>query len=97
MSHTHLLLTRFNVRESEEFKLALDEKWLDGRVKLFEEYCLPSVQKQTDSNFKWVILWDGETPQRFRDLEGKYSALLKCELHFEADALQRKRPQYPRP
>lgn len=83
MSHTHLLLTRFNVRESEEFKLALDEKWLDGRVKLFEEYCLPSVQKQTDSNFKWVILWDGETPQRFRDLEGKYSALLKCELHFE--------------
>ncbi len=83
MKCTHLLLTRFNVRESELFKQALDETWLDGRVRLFEKYCLPSIQKQTRKNFKWIILWDGGTPDKYRDLERKYSKMVGCQLHFE--------------
>lgn len=83
MKCTHLLLTRFNVRESELFKQALDEAWLDGRVRLFEKYCLPSIQKQTCTSFKWIILWDGSTPAKYRNLESKYSKMVGCQLHFE--------------
>lgn len=83
MNYTHLLLTRFNVRESEKDKLALNEEWLEERIRLFEKYCLPSVKGQTDKNFKWVLLLDGGTPDRFKALESRYAQEVGCELHFE--------------
>ena len=83
MNYTHLLLTRFNVRESEEDRLALNEEWLEQRIRLFEMYCLPSIKGQTDKNFKWVLLLDGGTPERFKALESRYAQEVGCELHFE--------------
>jgi len=38
------------------------DEWLENRIKLFETYTLPSVLRQTDKNFKWVIRCKKDTP-----------------------------------
>ena len=81
--YTHLLLTRFNVRESEQYKLALDKQWLEYRFSLFDKYCFPSVQKQTNTDFKWILLFDKSTPECYKNLESKYQKQVDFELHFE--------------
>lgn len=83
MSYTHLLLTRFNVRGSEADALALDEAWLERRFELFDKYCFPSIASQSCKDFKWIILFDGKTPERFRELEKGYQDRASLELHFE--------------
>ena len=44
----------------------LDDEWHIHRFGLFENYCLPSVQNQTNKNFKWLIFFDESTPDKFR-------------------------------
>lgn len=44
----HFIITRFNY--------APDYKYLPERIKLFEQYTLPSLQKQTNKNFMLVVL-----------------------------------------
>lgn len=64
----HFILTRFNVREPWTGKsrlLGLDEGWLDRRFELFERVCLPSMARQTEKSFQWLIFLDEETPDRF--------------------------------
>lgn len=34
---------------------------------LFENYCLPSVKKQTNQNFIWFVFFDINTPDSFRN------------------------------
>lgn len=83
MRYTHLLLTRFNVRESEADSLALNEAWLAKRFELFDNYCFPSIINQTCKDFKWIILLDGKTPEKFRQLEHEYHNKAGLELYFE--------------
>lgn len=47
--------------------IGLDPDWLADRFRLFEAFCYPSVKSQTDQNFKWIVLFDEETPQPFKD------------------------------
>jgi len=50
----HFLLTRFSVPNPHGDEPT--DNWLQERFKLFERYCLPSVQVQSCPNFKWGLL-----------------------------------------
>lgn len=62
-SLAHYLVTRFNLRESLADRRALDPSWLAGRLDLFERFCLPTVKGQTEQNFRWLVMFDPETPE----------------------------------
>lgn len=64
----HVILTRFNLpSKGPESFIRAREGWLVDRVKLFEQYCLPSVRMQTSSNFSWIIYFDPESPDWLRE------------------------------
>jgi hypothetical protein len=64
----HFVLTPFYVRRyfsgSPEPRLAPHE-WLADRMKLFEDFCLPSVLSQSDRSFDWFIYIDESTPAHY--------------------------------
>jgi hypothetical protein len=63
----HILLTRFNIlMPGWPSQLHLNPDWLDGRFKLFEDMCLPSVAAQTNQNFDWLIFFDSHTPEKYK-------------------------------
>ncbi len=67
---THVVMTRFNMpTPGRESQIRNRPGWLEGRFDLFERYCLPSIAAQTAprENFHWMIFFDVETPQPFRD------------------------------
>lgn len=60
----HVLLTRFNLpSEGVERTIRSREGWLRDRIALFELYCLPSVQAQTNQAFHWIIYFDPASPE----------------------------------
>lgn len=64
--YTHFLITRFNIKVSglgpEGLDSSLvDEHWFEQRMKLFEMNCAPSVLRQTQINFTWLIYVDPST------------------------------------
>jgi hypothetical protein len=83
----HFIVTRFNLplfKAKVDGKVVgnLDETWLAGRFDLFERYCLPSVKGQTCQDFRWIVLFDAATPQKFKDrfksyCDG-YNRLIPC-------------------
>jgi hypothetical protein len=59
----HVILTRFNVPSAGlESRIRAKEGWLRERMALFETFCLPSVQAQTNADFRWIIYLDPESP-----------------------------------
>ncbi|MGZ5527416.1 MAG: glycosyltransferase [Limisphaerales bacterium] len=61
------VLTRFNVPLPwTKSNFGLDDKWLEHRFALFENFCLPSVAGQTKRDFCWLLLIDAKTPDRWR-------------------------------
>lgn len=69
------LLTRFNLRLYKRNKFlqpVSDEPWLEERFALFERYCLPSIEAQTNKDFRWFVLFDSETPERFKNRVAAY-------------------------
>lgn len=54
MKFTHLIVSRVNIRWTEQSK---DEKWLRDRIFLLNRTLRPSIQAQTNKNFKFVTLW----------------------------------------
>lgn len=75
MKNKHFLITLFNLRlwsiDKSHIATHTDE-WLMKRFKLFETYCLPSVQQQTTKEFIWLCLFDAETPQFYKNKIEKY-------------------------
>lgn len=65
----HFILTRFNIPTPWEHERSIrtQDGWLEGRFKLFEDYCLPSIQNQTRQDFEWVIFFDAATPDKFKE------------------------------
>ncbi|MFA5208586.1 MAG: glycosyltransferase [Candidatus Paceibacterota bacterium] len=41
------------------------EAWMEHRVKLFEEYCLPAMYRQTNKNFIWLLSFSNLTPWKY--------------------------------
>lgn len=65
----YFILTRFNLRlftENKHRERINKAEWLVERFDLFERYCLPSVMNQSVKEFKWICLFDSDTPQIFR-------------------------------
>lgn len=64
----HFITTPFCVRRSfkGQVKPQLPSaQWLDHRLKLFEDFCLPSVTSQSDQNFEWFIYFDELIPVEY--------------------------------
>lgn len=66
-NYKHLLLTRFNIDSGDAADYRLNDAYLKVRFELFERYCLPSVQNQTNQNFIWLLLLDENTPNDYKD------------------------------
>jgi hypothetical protein len=77
----HFLMTKFNVRfadwstfrNSNTFGLP---DWMNHRFQLFDRFCFPSIQNQTNKNFTWLVLFDRETRLEDRERIGKYQRQL---------------------
>ncbi len=69
----HYLITRFNLRNpnwdvTKNNETLLNEDWMSSRIKLFENYCLPSVIAQTNKNFTWLLYFDTSTSGFYKDV-----------------------------
>lgn len=85
MQFKHYLITRFNLRNpnwdvTKNQEEVLTDQWMEHRMQLFENYCLPSVQAQSNQNFIWLIYFDITTPETFKN---KIEALLKPFPNFK--------------
>ena len=76
MKYLHFVITRFNIPAKYEGKKnpnlegvdpKTNENYLEERVRLFEKYTVPSMKSQTNSNFKWLVLFSDQTPQKYKD------------------------------
>jgi hypothetical protein len=64
----HVIITRFNLpTPGREQGIRSREGWLRNRVELFETYCEPSVERQTEQNFSWLIYFDPDSPDWLKD------------------------------
>jgi len=73
MRFKHYIITRFNVKvdawkQTRNHENVLTEEWLDHRFLLFQKYCLPSIQNQSIQEFKWLVFFDSDTGEEYRDL-----------------------------
>jgi len=62
----HLVATRFNLTVEFATGRHLDPAWLRSRVRLFGQFCAPSVAAQTAQGFDWVVFVDPDTPAAVR-------------------------------
>lgn len=66
---THLIITRFSVRTMLAGKFRTvdaNDNYLEYRMRLFRLFCLPSIQAQTNRNYKWFVLFGSDTPDWLR-------------------------------
>lgn len=78
MIYTHYLITRFNIvqrwfsncqRYNNSYQT---DEWLRCRVELFENLTLPSLQNQSCQCYKWIILFNSESPLWFQNIINKW-------------------------
>lgn len=50
------------------------DEWFEHRLSLFDKYCYPSIAGQTNQNFKWMVLFDGNHTNK--NLLTKYSRMI---------------------
>lgn len=62
MSFTNYVFTRFNLGLYSEnpYKINNPDEWMEHRIDLFLQHCLPSMRQQTAS-FIWVMAFDRKT------------------------------------
>jgi len=68
----HYLITRFNLRAdywdvTKNNEQLLTDEWMDNRMWLFEKFCFPSVVGQSNQNFEWVIYFDTNTKEVYKN------------------------------
>ena len=73
----HYILTRWNQSHNKEniynFEGINDsEKWMEERVVLFEKYCLPSIDKQTNMDFTWILSFSSLTDPKYYEKYQNY-------------------------
>lgn len=69
MNSHHFIITRFNVNIYPiDFPERLKSTWLSIRFELFQKYCFPTLQAQTNQDFTWLVLFDEKTPAQFLKL-----------------------------
>lgn len=89
MNYDIFVITRFNIavhfsEGGENIKkgcdTCVDVEYLSERFRLFEKYTLPTMKRQTFTDFKWLVLFSDRTPEMFRK---KIAAYKKEFSHFE--------------
>jgi uncharacterized protein (UPF0297 family) len=68
----HYLITRFNLRAeywdvTKNNEQLLTDEWMDNRMWLFENFCFPSVAGQTNQNFEWILYFDTNTKEVYKN------------------------------
>ena len=68
----HYLITRFNLRAdywdvTKNNEQLLTDEWMDNRMWLFENFCFPSVDGQTNQNFEWLLYFDTNTKEIYKN------------------------------
>lgn len=71
MNFIHVITTRFNVptsvwTETRDGTKPLSEEWLKDRFEIFQKYCLPSFKNQSNKNFIWLVFFDENTPEKYK-------------------------------
>ncbi len=89
-SYKHFIITLFNLKIWKEDKSKMPtqtDEWLKQRFIMFENYCLPSIKRQTCQDFVWLCLFDIDTPvaykQRIEELREQAPQLTPC--YFTAE------------
>lgn len=80
-SFTHVLVTRFNLLRP---GVELADAWYEQRFALFERFCLPSVQSQTNQSFYWLLFADARTPDAYRARIEAYQSCANLRVHWLA-------------
>lgn len=93
MTFEHYIITRFNLPvfsmkvNKAVTSSSLSDEYLSHRFHIFENYCYPSIKNQTSQNFKWLVLFDINTPDRFKSwadrLHNEYNNFIPCYLDVE--------------
>lgn len=92
MTFEHYIITRFNLpifqpKVKGKKYTSCSEEYLNYRFQLFEKYCLPSIKNQSCQNFKWLVLFDDNTPEPFKirasQWQKDYSNLVPCYLNMD--------------
>lgn len=73
MKFKHFLLTRYNLGLYRNATQMINGKivnsdcdaWMENRLKLFRQFCYPSIWRQKNQNFTWLLLFDEKTPERY--------------------------------
>ncbi len=76
MKFQHIIISRFNLGLFGSHTKQDAENWMDYRLKIFDKYCYPSVASQTNQNFKWLILFDPDTPEKYKQIISKYEKVI---------------------
>jgi len=83
MNSQHFILTRFNIATpGREVAIRNAPGWLERRFELFERYCLSSMAAQDMADFTWLIYFDRDTPDQFRERIARAQAVAPFEARF---------------
>ena len=66
MQICHLIFTRFNIQYEADDIIGIQPEWLDERLRLFEQYCVPSMQRQTCPDYVWILTGDVRTSNEYK-------------------------------
>lgn len=63
----HFIFTRFNLLDAKTDiynnpRIQDPDAWMEHRLKIFEQYTLPSMLNQTNKNFTWLLAFSEKTP-----------------------------------
>lgn len=73
MQISHLIFTRFNIQYEEKDNIGIQPEWLEKRLRLFEQYCLPSIIRQSCKDFTWILLGDIRTTNEYKKRINNYT------------------------
>tara|TARA_B110001450_G_C17639850_1_gene488887 strand:- start:416 stop:1258 length:843 start_codon:yes stop_codon:yes gene_type:complete len=75
-SFDHFIITRFNLKNKDwtldkNANNICDEEWLKFRYEVFTKTCYNSIKNQDVKNFKWLVYFDTNTPELYKDINKK--------------------------
>lgn len=91
--YLHLVVTRFNLKldvwvHDKKGEVVDSSEWMEHRFMLFEKYCLPSLQNQSNQDFKWLVFFDQTSSRKDREkifqLQQIYENLIPIFSTFES-------------
>lgn len=65
---SHFIITRFNIPfiKTPNQERIFSEAYLNERYRIFEQYTVPSICKQSDKDFIWLVLFGKATPEKYK-------------------------------